>query len=198
MKQSASVRKTVGFLFVSGAGTFLHFLYDITEKNTAAGLISAVNESIWEHMKLIFYPMLLFSLIEQRYSDVKPPVFRCSTMCGILLALGLIPVLYYTYTGILGTSADWFNITIFFLAAAAVLWTETRLFQEKRACRLPPAAALVLLLIPIPVFSLLTFSPTQIPFFEVSPHGNLQFPDAHEKCRMSPALFSVQTGLHLL
>lgn len=165
MKQSASVRKTVGFLFVSGAGTFLHFLYDITEKNTAAGLISAVNESIWEHMKLIFYPMLLFSLIEQRYSDVKPPVFRCSTMCGILLALGLIPVLYYTYTGILGTSADWFNITIFFLAAGAAYYLEYRLETGPTACHTSSVRWAFLLLLIAAIFTVTTFFPPRIPLF---------------------------------
>lgn len=198
MKPSISHWQTGGFVFVSLLGTLLHFFFEWTGGSIYAALISAVNESIWEHTKLLYYPLLVFAQAEYRAWGIKIPAFWCIKLNGTILGLGLIPALYYSYTEILGISADWFNITIFFLAAAAVLWTETRLFQEKRACRLPPAAALVLLLIPIPVFSLLTFSPTQIPFFEVSPHGNLQFPDAHEKCRMSPALFSVQTGLHLL
>ena len=93
MKRSLGVRKLLGFMFVSIAGTFLHFLYDITGRNIAAGLISAVNESIWEHMKLIFYPMLLVALTEYRLVKEDRARLRCSTLAGILLALMLIPVL---------------------------------------------------------------------------------------------------------
>ena len=56
----------IGFLFVGILGTFLHFLFDLTGGSTVAALISAVNESIGEHMKLIYYPMLLFSWIQYR------------------------------------------------------------------------------------------------------------------------------------
>ena len=53
-----------GFLFTAVTGTLLHFLFDLTGGNGVVALFSAVNESIWEHMKLIFYPMAVFSFAE--------------------------------------------------------------------------------------------------------------------------------------
>lgn len=64
MKPSIPRWQLVGFLFTGILGTFLHFLFDITGQAMVAGLFSAVNESIWEHMKLLFYPMLLFVVME--------------------------------------------------------------------------------------------------------------------------------------
>ena len=62
MKSSSAFRKVTGFLLVAVTGTVLHFLYDLTGRSILASLVSAVNESVWEHMKLIFYPIWLFSL----------------------------------------------------------------------------------------------------------------------------------------
>lgn len=165
MKHSLGIRKVAGFLFVSIAGTFLHFLYDITGENVAAGLISAVNESIWEHMKLIFYPMLLVSLAEYHLAEGDRAVIRYSTLAGILLALILIPVLYYSYTGILGISADWFNVTIFFLAADAAYRLEYRIESGNCCRRVSFKVWMLILLLIAAAFTAATFCPPRIPLF---------------------------------
>ena len=164
MIRSLKFRKLSGFLIVSAAGTFLHFLYDITGQNIAAGLISAVNESIWEHMKLIFYPMVLVSAAEYRLAKGERSILRCSTLAGILLALLLIPVVYYSYTGILGVSADWFNVTIFFLAAGAAYLLEYRI-EAAGCCRISFKLWALILLLIAGAFTCATFYPPRIPLF---------------------------------
>ena len=166
MKHSVSNWQLGGFLFTAALGTFLHFLFDLTGQNWIAGLFSAVNESIWEHMKLLFYPMFLFSLLENRVWGREIPQFWCIKLLGTLLGLALIPVLYYTYSGILGQNIDWINIAIFFLTAAAAYRFETVLFQRGYACRLQPDAALVVLWLIAAIFTLFTFRPPQIPLFQ--------------------------------
>lgn len=168
MKQSLGKRKIAGFLFVSVSGTFLHFFYDLTGKRVAAALVSAVNESIWEHMKLIFYPMLLFSAVEQRYVPDIPDekeVIRGSSLAGILLALLLIPVLYYTYTGVLGVSADWFNITIFFLAAGAAYYLSYRMEKGNAIRGIGPGLWWFVMVLIAGTFTVATFYPPGIPLF---------------------------------
>lgn len=165
MNQNLAMRKVVGFLFVSVAGTFLHFLYDLTGKNMAAALVSAVNESIWEHMKLIFYPMLLFSLAEKGFAKEKSSAFRCSKLAGILLSLTLIPVLYYSYTGIFGISVDWLNIAIFFLAAGAAYYLEFRMEAGGSKCVLGPVLWWAVLLLIASAFTAATFCPPRLPLF---------------------------------
>lgn len=174
MKYNRSSRQLIGFVFTGLLGTFLHFLFDLTGGSAAAGLVSAVNESIWEHMKLIFYPMLLFAALDYAFGGRDGEGFWCIKLRGILLALVLIPVLYYSYTGILGRSADWFNVTIFFLAAGAAFGAENRLFRSG-GCRLPAWAALLLLAVLAALFTVFTFRPPHIPLFQDPITGSYGF-----------------------
>lgn len=164
MKKSIPNWQVAGFLFTAILGTFLHFLFDLTGGSIIAALFSAVNESIWEHMKLLYYPMLIFALIEFFAWGRECRSFWCIKLVGILTGIVLIPVLYYTYTGILGISASWFNITIFFIAAAVVFWLEAKLFEKQLDCPVPAAAFALVCLIAV-IFTVLTFVPPHIPLF---------------------------------
>lgn len=166
MKQSVPVWQMLGFVFTGVVGTLLHFLFDWTGGNGIAALFSAVNESIWEHMKLLYYPMLAFAFIEYSRWGKETPGFWCIKLVGMLTGLVLIPTLYYTYTGILGVSADWFNIAIFFLAAAAAFYLETKLFTKEYPCRIAPDKAFVILCLIGVIFTVLTFATPKLPFFQ--------------------------------
>lgn len=174
MKRSVPALQIFGFLFVSVLGTVLHFLFDWTG-GTVAALVSAVNESIWEHMKLIYVPMLIFAGIEYTVFGKSHPDFWCIKLAGFLTALVLIPALYYTYTGSLGINAGWFNVTIFFLAAGTAFYLETRLFQIDWTCRLPGWAALGLILLIGCLFTLFTFLPPRIPLLRDPLTGSFGF-----------------------
>lgn len=174
MRKSVPTWQMVGFIFTGVLGTLLHFLFEWTGENIIAALFSAVNESIWEHTKLLFYPMVLFALAEYKAWGREVLSFWCIKLIGILTGLILIPVLYYTYTGILGISADWFNITIFFIAAAAAYFLETKLFEKEISCRIPTWAAVAVLCILAIVYTALTFYPPLIPFFSGSGHRRLR------------------------
>ena len=175
MKHSISNWQLAGFLFTAALGTFLHFFFDLTGQNWIAALFSSVNESIWEHMKLVFYPMFAFALIENRIWGREIPQFWCIKLLGILLGLAMIPVLYYSYTGAFGKNVDWINIAIFFLTAAASYRLETVLFQRGYACRLQADTALVILWLLAAVFTLLTFRPPMIPLFQDPQTGTYGF-----------------------
>lgn len=164
MSSSLSRWQIAGFLFTAVAGTALHFLYDLSGQNIAAALISPVNESIWEHLKLGYFPMLLFALAEYRRIGGGVPGFWCAKVAGIAFGLILIPVLYYTAKGAFGWSADWFNVTIFFLAAGAAFALEIRLLSRAGRCCPPAAAALLVLLGAAFVF--FTFFPPKVPLFQ--------------------------------
>ena len=175
MNRSIPAWQTAGFLFTAVFGTFLHFLFDLSGGSIPAALVSAVNESIWEHMKLIYVPMMLFGVVEYFSFGKTIPNFWCIKLTGLLAALVLIPVIYYSYTGIGGVNADWFNITIFFLAAGAAFYLETRLFQRDRACPLPGWFCLGAMLLIGGLFLLFTFRPPHIPLFRDPISGSYGF-----------------------
>ena len=121
-----------GFLFTSALGTVLHFVYEWSGGAPAAAFVSAVNESTWEHMKLLFVPMFLFSVVQACVLGKNYPNFLAVRAVSILMGLALIPVLYYTYTGVLGNHLLWADIAVFFLADLGAFWLDFHLLRRGR------------------------------------------------------------------
>lgn len=165
MKKSLKLWQIAGFVFTSVAGTLLHFVYEWTGESIIVAPFSAVNESIWEHMKLLFFPMFMFALIEYRVIGKKYENYWCAKFVGSLSGLTVIPVMYYTYTGVLGITADWFNIVIFFIAAAVAYYVETQLLKrEVELCKSQLICFVLLCLIGV-AFIVFTFVQPKIPLF---------------------------------
>jgi hypothetical protein len=158
-------REAAAFLFVSLFGTVLHFLYEWSGENTWVALISGVDESTWEHMKLLFWPMFLYAIVQSFFFKDRED-FWCVKLRGILLGLGLIPVLFYTYNGVIGKSPDWINIAIFFISAAIAYLYEIKLFKKETvACKHPKLAIGVLCAIAL-LFVIFTFATPEIGIFK--------------------------------
>ena len=121
-----------GFLFTSAMGSLLHFVYAWSGGSLAAAVVSAVNESTWEHMKLLFVPMFLFSVVQACVLGKNYPNFLAVRAVSIVTGLTLIPVLYYTYTGAWGQMRDWANIAVFFLAALGAFLLDASLLRRNR------------------------------------------------------------------
>ena len=165
MKRSIGVWQLMGFAVTSLLGTLLHFLYDWLGGAWWIAPFSGVNESTWEHMKLLFWPMFIFAIVQTFFfSDNKS--FWCIKLRGILLGLVSIPVIFYTYNGVIDKSPDWLNIAIFFVAAALSYIYETRKFNEKDvACKNPKASLVILCLIAL-FFVVFTFITPEIGIFK--------------------------------
>ena len=119
-----------GFLFTSAIGSLLHFVYEWSGGSLAAAVVSAVNESTWEHMKLLFVPMFLFSVVQACVLGKNYPNFLAVRAVSTLAGLALIPVLFYTYTGVWGQMRDWANIAVFFLAALGAFLLDFYLLRR--------------------------------------------------------------------
>ncbi len=164
MKRSVGLWQLMGFAVTSLLGTLLHFLYDWAGGALWLAPFSGVNESTWEHMKLLFWPMLLFALVQAFFFRDRADFF-CIKRRGILLGLLLIPLLFYTYNGVIGKSPDWVNITIFFIAAATTyIYEARRLARPVPECCRKRAAIAALAVIAL-LFVIFTFSPPALGIF---------------------------------
>ena len=151
------------FLFISVLGVLLHFTYAWTNDNPVVGLFSAVNESTWEHLKLLFFPMLLLTLIEVFGSGQKlPDTFLCARVWGMLSGMAAIVVCFYTLSGVLGRNFDPLNIALYFFGVFFALRVENRRYQ-KPGCSTVAAAAILFLL--TAAFFVFTFYPPAIGLF---------------------------------
>ncbi len=166
MKKSLLLWQLGGIIFTAIAGVILHFLFGWTNENALVAPFSAVNESIWEHMKLLFFPMLVYAFIESRYIGKFCENFWCAKLIGIVLGIVLIPVLYYVINGVFGPTPDWINIAIFFVTVVISYYAEIRILRDNLInCKSSSKALAILVLIGL-VFMVFTFLTPKIPLFE--------------------------------
>ena len=121
-----------GALFTAAMGTLLHFVYDWSGGWGAAAAFSAVNESTWEHMKLLFFPMFLFSVVQVCCLGRNYPNFLAARGVSTVTGVALIPVLFYTYTGVLGRHLLWADIAVFYLSVLGAFALDFRLLRRGR------------------------------------------------------------------
>ena len=165
MKRSIGVAQFLGFAVTSLVGTLLHFLYDLLGGAIWVAPFSGVNESTWEHMKLLFWSMFFFARVQSLFFRDRKD-FWCVKVRGILLGLMLIPVIFYTYNGVIGHSPDWINITIFFVSAAIAYLYETKHFRCEDLPRRSPRRSLALLCVVALCFVVFTFKAPEIDLFK--------------------------------
>ena len=146
MEKRLMRQQLLGALFVLVTGTALHFVYGWSGGHPVAGALSAVNESVWEHMKLVFVPLFFLTLGEVFFLGRQWPNFLVSRAISTLVGTALVPVLYYTYTGIVGTHTLWADILVFILAVLAAFVLEGLLLRRGKGRLLPtlPAEALMI------------------------------------------------------
>ena len=164
MKRDLILWQVGGLTFTAVLGTLLHFVYDWIKIPFIAP-ISALNESTWEHMKILFFPMLFFTLIQYFFFRYEYVNFWCVKFNGCLIGLILIPVLFYTYNGAIGKSPDWVNIAIFFVAAGACYAYEYKCFKNQTICKRALFAFIGLIAVAA-LFILFSYLPPKIPLFK--------------------------------
>ena len=106
----------ISIIFTFILGTLLHFTYQLSGENQVVAIFSAINESVWEHLKLLYFPMLLTTIIGYFYIGKSIPNFLCVKTIGIIVSMLFTVVFFYTYTGILGKNIAVIDISSFFIA----------------------------------------------------------------------------------
>lgn len=165
MKRHIGLWQLIGFGVTSLFGTLLHFLYKWLGEAIWIAPFSSVNESTWEHMKLLFWPMFIYAIVESFFFLDREDFWNVK-LRGILLGLVLIPVLFYTYNGVIGNSPDWINIAIFFVSAAIVYIYEARLYNAHKIYAIGEKWAIVALSVIALLFVVFTFATPEIEIFK--------------------------------
>lgn len=156
----------IGFVFTGIVGSVAHFLYELSGYNTVVGLFCSVNESVWEHLKLLFFPYILYAAIEY-FLLKKPKGFFRAKLIGIISGMLATVAIYYIYNGAVGKSPDLLNILSFFLGVGvAYLVSYTVIKNEKEASAAGDIISILLIIAIGASFALFTFYPPFIPLFE--------------------------------
>ena len=143
----------IAFAAAAAAGTGLHFLYDLLPVPLAA-LIAPVNESVWEHLKLLYWPFLLAAAVLSH--GMKAPLRAWS---GFLLSLLVQPLVltaaYYLLSAGFGIESVWVDIVLYYAVLGAGFFASYALYGSGRA---EPALGPLIVLTAIYGVSLMAFS----------------------------------------
>ena len=153
-------------LFSLILGTLLHFTYEWSGENSFVGSFSAVNESVWEHLKLVFYPMLIAAIVEYFFvKDVSNNYVEAKTI-GIFTAICFIIVSFFTYSGIIGTSIIVIDILIFIISIILGEYVAYRLMKrENESTVTTECLSIIILVFLLLCFIIFTYLPPEVNLF---------------------------------
>lgn len=145
-------------------GTLLHFTYNLSNNNIFVASFSAVNESTWEHLKLIFFPLLITTIIGYFYIGKDYSNFLFAQTIGIIVSLLFIIIFFYTYTGAFGLNLGFINILSFIIAILLGNFISYKLLSS--FFTLNKTISLTILIVLFLFFIIFTYSPPKINLFK--------------------------------
>ena len=155
-----------GMLFISLLGGLLHFTFEWSGYQPIVGAFSAVNESVWEHLKLGFWPALLYATIEHwRIKKETNNFFLAKTVVAYAIIF-IIPIIFYSYTSITGESIFVIDILSFIVAVIIAQFLSYKLLTHKQLPDKLEKLALIALLLLGVAFIVFTFYPPHLPIFQ--------------------------------
>ncbi len=164
-RKSTRSYELAGIVFIVIIGSMLHFTFELSGHQPLVGVFSAVNESVWEHLKLGFWPALMWTLLEYRSIKKSTNNFLIAKTVGIYLIPIVIPILFYSYTAVLGESVLVIDIITFVLAVIVGQLVSYKLLTYKRLPHILNEISLVALVLLGVAFVLFTFYPPHLPLF---------------------------------
>lgn len=165
MKIREGTNLLAGILFTVAAGILLHFAYEWSMENPFVALFAPVNESVWEHLKMLFFPAFLYTLFEVIVLFKTSGRFLTSRIAGVLLGMFFIVAAFFTYTGISGKDYLAADILIFVLSVLVTFLCSRYFEVQCPGMHLPLLANYALLLLLVICFFSFTFSPPGLPMF---------------------------------
>jgi len=168
--------EVIGAVIVCILAPVFHFLFEWSGGNPFVGIFAAVNESVWEHTKIVYFPFLFFSVAE--YFILKPDFQRFliakATSMGLILLLMI--TFFYTYSGMFGAESLIVDIIFTFVLTIIAFMVSYKIYLSKRGSGQYFLPALILFFAVLAMELLFTAFPPHIPLFQDSVTGVFGFP----------------------
>lgn len=150
-------------------GSLLHFAYDWSRHNRVVAVFAAVNESYWEHIKIAFWPVLVWFAIQFAIGGWRIPGFvPAATVALYAIPVAMITIVF-AYKQVLKKNVLWIDILAFFLTVAVSLVAFALVGTELTASVWTIALSVVFLVAIVVAFIRYTLDPPAEPDVFVDP-----------------------------
>lgn len=157
----------LGMPFVIIVAFPLHFLYDWCSNNFIVAIFAPVNESVWEHLKLVFWPMLFWwglglYLFKNKINIANWVV---SLATAEIVCILFILSFYYVYTGAFGIESFVLDILSLVFGVIVSQLLAIHIYKYVFASKFGLYLSLIIITILALAFIIFTFNPPNIPLF---------------------------------
>ena len=156
----------VGIAFITLLGALLHFTFELSGGLAPVGVFSAVNESVWEHFKLGFWPAVLYGIIESGFIRKQTSNFLIAKATGIYLIPITIGVIFYSYTAIIGEEFLIIDVLSFVIAVAVGQLVSYKILTSRKFPAWLNGFGLGMVILLAIAYGIFTFYPPQLPLFQ--------------------------------
>ena len=159
----------LGISFVILVGAALHFAFAWSGYWKPMALVAPVNESVWEHFKLAFWPALLWTFLENAMRELDARAFWSAKGCALLVAPILIAIIFYGYTAVLGQNIFALDIATFVIAVVVAQLASAQLVKANICTHWARSIGISLLLCQL--VATFTYYPPPLGLFEDGRNG---------------------------
>ncbi|WAM33996.1 DUF6512 family protein [Caldicellulosiruptor morganii] len=159
-RKRAKIVSAAGMFAILAIASLLHFGFEFFGKVKPTAIIFAVNESVWEHLKIGFFGGLIFYIIEFIIYGKKFDNFIVGKSVALFLIPFLTAVFFYTYTAFLNDNLILDILTLVLAVVIAQLVSLRIILSNRKIKKLPFVILIIILLI---IFPLFTYFPPKIP-----------------------------------
>ncbi|SDG44654.1 hypothetical protein SAMN05216241_11327 [Limimonas halophila] len=159
-------RELLATVPIALVGGVLHFAFEWAGGWPPLAVFAAVNESVWEHLKIAFWPAAAWALGEAAVLRCGGAAFWGARGVGLFAIPLLIALVFYAYTAVLGHHVLGIDLALFVAAIAAGQTLSAALIGAARASRAVRVAGCALLVVQLAAFASLTYAPPDLVLFD--------------------------------
>ncbi|MBU5437946.1 hypothetical protein KQI42_08000 [Tissierella sp. MSJ-40] len=163
--------EVAGIFWIVIVGSLLHFTYDWSGKLTIIGMFSPINESVWEHLKLGYWSLVFFTIIEYWFIRKHTTGFFWAKFLGIFTMELFIILFFYTYTFFTKKEILFLDILSFIIGAILCQFISMKIMKKRVSYRLNIIGLLLFTLLGLSLIYF-TFYPLKLPIFMDSNNGS--------------------------
>jgi len=163
----------IGVFWIIIVGSLLHFSYEWSGDSPFVGAFSAVNESVWEHLKLGYFSLTFFILIEYWILRNKTSSYFIAKTTGIISMTIFILIVHYGYELIAKKDNAILDIGAFIVGAIICQIISMNIMKMKFSRKAESISLALFIVIGI-LFVVFTFNPPNLPIFEAVVGNNLR------------------------
>lgn len=169
-KRRIAAWEFLGFLVIFFAGSFLHFIFELSGFNPVFAPFGSVNESTWEHLKLFYWPALAFAAVEHAFIRDRVNNFWAAKAHSIVLTPLVVVLAFYAYVGVVipidGKGTLFGTLVTAAIGVGLGQWASYRLLTGPQRSRRWHVAGVIAIVAMGLAFVVFTFLPPRFFLFE--------------------------------